>query len=288
MCYWGDSNFQDAMRSIDFDGGPMKRKMPTDMALRLIDAASKLGVPSMKFHGRGDGIHHNDYSKIVQYARAKGTFLELLVNTHGNCGPDKIDGLMAADKVMISLDSTDVYTYEKMRAGGRLSKVIWTVAELLRRGHQNVWVRRVITDFNNTETFVENCKKIFGPSIKVSEHFAMNKRNAQRTSAIHGEDESEWPRQYCTYPSVRLMVLASGLVLPCCADWRAELVVGDINKQSLQEIWDGETIKNLRRELRGNLLRADTCKNCSSFMSYDRKERFFVQDREGSARLNGV
>lgn len=283
MCFWGDSGFQ-----ADMNGSSpvmARQLMPTQLALRLIDEASAMGVPSLKFHGRGDGIHHREYNAILSYARAKGGFWELLVNTHGNCAKSKVDGLMCADKVMVSLDSVRPTTYAQMRAGGRLGDVIWTVEELVRRGHRNVWVRRVITDINLDEPFVDECRAVFGPKVKVSEHFAFNGRNAGRRSAIHGEDELGWGRQYCQYPSVRLMVTASGKVLPCCVDWRADMVVGDVGTQSLAQIWNGEPIRRLRSELRAGVLSSPACRNCTSFNAYRRPEREYVQDREGKAVL---
>lgn len=282
FCYWGDVKFQMEMTEDDSSSPMGKRAMPTLMAIRLIDEASSLGIPAIKFHGRGDGIHHKDYSKIILYARSKMNFKELLVNTHGMASPEKIDGLMAADKVMISLDSTAPERYEKMRVGGRLSNAIWTVHELLRRGHQNVWVRRVITQENKDEPFVENCKRIFGPKVHVSEHFAFPGRNDAFDDTVNPES---WPRKYCSYPSTRLMVLANGDVVPCCVDWRAEMIVGNINKQSLIEIWNGEAIRKLRSELRANKFTSSICKNCTSFQSFDVRQRDFVSDIEGAAKI---
>lgn len=284
FCYWGESKFQEDMKSLDHDGKPLKRQMPTELAMRLIDEAVAIGVPAMKFHGRGDGIHHKDYSKIILYAREKGgDKLEILLNTHGMATPDKIDGLMAADKVMISLDATVPSRYEQMRVGGRFSNAVWTVHELLRRGHANVWVRRVITRENRDEPFVENCKRIFGPQVHVSEHFAFPGRNEAYLDA--GSEPKDWPRKFCQYPSVRAMVTASGLVLPCCVDWRQEMVMGDVNKQSILEIWNGEPFRNLRAELRANQFKSKICASCTSFAAYSRPESDWVQDREGRAAL---
>lgn len=283
FCYWGEARFRDEMQSDGGSHSPMTRQfMPLSLAHRLIDEAAELGIPSMKFHGRGDGIHHPRYSDIVTYAAGKGKFIELLVNTHGMATPDKIDGLMAADKVMISLDSTVPERYGRMRVGGRLSNAIWTAHELLRRGHKNVWVRRVITQENRDEPFTENCKLIFGPQVHVSEHFAFPGRNE---AFQDGQNPSSWPRAYCSYPSVRLMVLANGDVVPCCVDWRAEMVVGNVHGQSLKEIWDGGLLRKLRQELRVGVFKSSICGSCTSFNAYSRPERAFVQDIEGKANL---
>ena len=286
-CFWGDSGFQKEMGGAS----PVmsKQLMPTELAIRLVLEAAKIGVPSLKFHGRGDGIHHRDYVEILRFAAdmresvaARGGFLELLINTHGNSAYSKMDGLVLADKVMLSIDSVVPATYTKMRVGGRLGDVIWTAEELLKRGHKNVWVRRVITDDNRHENFVDDCKAIFGPKVHVSEHFAFNHRNSQKVS-VHHEDESSWGRRFCQYPSVRLMCLANGDVVPCCVDWRAEMVVGNVNSQSLAEIWTGQPIRKLRAELRAGVLTSSVCKSCTSFQSYSRPERKFVSDHEGKA-----
>lgn len=285
MCFWGDSGFSDAMKEKDATGAPLKRQMDTALAIRLIDEASDIGVPSMKFHGRGDGIHHKEYSKILQHARSKGTFLELLVNSHGNGGPDKVPGLMAAHKVMISLDSVRPATYAKMRPGGRLGRVTWLVEELLRQGHRNVWVRRVITDINRDEPFVAEARAIFGPQARISEHFAFNGRNSGRKSAVHHEDESQWERAYCGYPSQRMMVLVDGTVLPCCVDWRAEMPMGNVNEKGLLEIWQGIPYDTLRGDLMANDPQSKICRNCTSYQAYKRPERKYVADVEGEAAL---
>lgn len=187
-CYWGEAKFQEDMEA----GGVMGKKlMPTELALRLIDEAAALGVPSMKFHGRGDGIHHRDYVAILKHAAdardaslMHEKYLELLVNTHGNKARTKIDGLMCADKVMISLDSTVPERYDRMRKGGRFGDVAWTIEELLARGHRNVWVRRIITDENKDEDFVGQVRRAW-PKAHPAEHFAFNLRNRDTKVAVH-------------------------------------------------------------------------------------------------------
>lgn len=283
FCFWGDEKYQESMRSADYDGGPMKRFMDVDLATRLIDEAAALGIPAIKFHGRGDGIHHPNYSRIIRYAREKGAFLDLLVNTHGHATEDKLDGLMCADKVMISLDSTEPERYARMRVGGDMKNVLWTVGELIKRGHKNVWVRRVITAENKGEDFVGRCAAMWGASVRVSEHFAFPGRNEEYTDAAMSP--ATWKRTYCGYPSTRIMVTASGLALPCCVDWRQEMVVGNVHKQSLGEIWAGEPLADLRANLRAGVLKSSACRSCTSFQAYARPERQFVQDVEGRASI---
>ena len=310
FCYWGESEYREEMKSLAWDGKPLKRFMETSLAKRLIDEAAKIGIPALKMNARGESTLHPDYSEILIYARGKerkwspyktedGTpiyvedqfravgpaFHEILVNTHGNVGPEIIPGLMAATKVMISLDSTIPATYAKMRVGGDIEKAFKTIKELKRLGHPNLWVRRVITEFNKEEPFVERCKQLFGEEIQVSEHFCFD-RNRNLNASIHGEDVNKFERVYCGYPSQRLLITSSGQALPCCVDWRAEMVVGNVLDQSLATIWAGEPIRNLRADLRSNRHKSEICKNCTSYLSFKRPERDYVADIEGRAKLD--
>lgn len=298
FCYWGESEgFAQEMKQPDWDGGKKKRFMPTEMALKLIDECASIGVPALKMNYRGESTLHPDYSLIMRLAAEKGillddigtvdpAFYEILVNTNANCKDAAIDGLMAATKCMISLDSLDPKIYPTMRVNGNLDRAIEVVKELKRRGHPNLWVRRVITRANQHEPFVQRAKEIFGADTKVSEHFAFD-RNKDDHQMLSEHDMYSWDRTYCGYPSQRLIVTASGKVLACCVAWRDETEVGIWPKQSLLEIWNGEPIKRLRADLRANNISGapDLCRNCTSYMAYKRPERDFVQDKEGQAVL---
>lgn len=262
FCYFGHDDFR--------LGKVIKKSfMTTEMAKRMIDESDELGVPAIKMNSRGESTIHPDYTEIMRYAQQKDSFFDILVNTNGNCPEKAIPGLMCASKLMFSLDSFKPDTYAIMRKGGNLRKALLTIFEVLKRGHENVWIRRVITDDNKHENFVQDAKDHFGQNIKVSEHYVFD-RNVQRF-------DDTWERQYCGYPSQRLMVTSIGQVLPCCVDWKAEMVVGDVNKQSLIQIWNGPTMWHLRRELRENVFKSEICKNCTTFMAYKRKERDFVR-----------
>lgn len=54
----------------------------------------------------------------------------------------------------------------------------------------------------------------------------------------------------CGYPWRSVVVLWDGRVVPCCRDSDAALVLGDLTKQSLEEIWAAEEVRRLREALR--------------------------------------
>ena len=54
----------------------------------------------------------------------------------------------------------------------------------------------------------------------------------------------------CTFPYYALVVNWNGLVTPCPQDYYQDIVLGDVNKQSLKEIWNGAAMKELRRRMK--------------------------------------
>ncbi len=296
-CFIPDPKFEEFISQKSSDGRSLRRLMPKEMAFKIIDQCAEIGVPALKFNWRGESTLHPDYSEILKYAAYHFSFpsmrnkpepkefMELLANTNANCSDHAIDGLMATTKCMVSLDSMNPETYKTMRVGGDLEKAKAVIWELVRRGHPNLWIRRVLTKVNAKEDFFEQVKKEWGNKVKVSEHYCFD-RNVQESHELSGCDHDEnTKRKYCGYPSQRMVVTSRGFCYPCCIDLKETLFMGDINQQSLVEIWNGEKFKELRKNLRSLNTGAwsDTCKNCESWMSYDVLQRGFVQDREDKA-----
>jgi len=296
FCFISDGSFDDMIKKPSKDGKSRRRLMPEEMALRIINEAAEIGVPALKFNWRGESTLHPNYSEIMQRAKewvdcnydngvhkCDSPFKELLVNTNANCSFKDIDGLMAATKVMVSLDSLNENTYQIMRRGGSLEKAKSIINELIRRKHPNLWIRRVITEDNKNEDFIGQVKATWGDSVHASEHYCFDRNKASNHEIVGCDHDYENERTYCGYPSQRITITSAGLVYPCCLDLCETMPVGDINKQSIMDIWNGKELKQLREELRNNTFKSETCKSCHSWMSYKRPERNFVQDVEGKA-----
>lgn len=296
FCFIPDPNFEKFIATKSEDGKPRRRLMPKEMAFRIINECAEIGVPALKFNFRGESTLHPDYSKILKYAKTINQcggmcfdqhpeyhpFHELLVNTNANCPDHAIDGLMAATKVMVSLDSMSPEIYSQMRVGGNLERAKEVIGELVRRRHPNVWVRRVLTKINADEDFFGAVRKEWGDKVHVSQHYCFD-RNAKEKNEVTGcSHDDGMPRRYCGYPSQRLVISSSGYAYPCCLDLHETMPIGSIVVSSLLEIWNGEPIKQIREQLKTNdtSRMTDTCRNCESWMAFDAPQRNFVQDVE--------
>lgn len=93
--------------------------MSKDLAFKIIDQASKLNVPSMKFNWRGEPLLNPSLPEIIDYAKKNGV-LETIINTNATklnvSNSEKIinSGL---DLMIYSFDGGSKKSYEKMRPG---------------------------------------------------------------------------------------------------------------------------------------------------------------------------
>jgi radical SAM protein with 4Fe4S-binding SPASM domain len=67
----------------------------------------------------------------------------------------------------------------------------------------------------------------------------------------------------CYYPWHSVSILSDGRVVPCCRDMNGDYVLGNLNEKSLQDIWNGTPIQNLRREWIDKKVRNSLCLPCT-------------------------
>ena len=71
-------------------------------------------------------------------------------------------------------------------------------------------------------------------------------------------------KKKCFYPFYQIMVDYDGAVLLCNHDWHKKLILGNINDESILDIWNNEVYKQTRANL-SNALRIDSpCNKCDA------------------------
>ena len=74
------------------------------------------------------------------------------------------------------------------------------------------------------------------------------------------ENNSHYAKQYCEYPWTSTTVMAEGNIVPCTQISNNEIVLGNVNKNSLEEIWNGKSYKELRKmHITGNFPKGHKC-----------------------------
>jgi len=82
--------------------------------------------------------------------------------------------------------------------------------------------------------------------------FIRKKRAESLVKNISSENSSENLSKICAVPWMHLAFEPNGKVVPCCLTSHHNYFAGDLNKESIEEIWNGENMKALRREFLQN------------------------------------
>jgi radical SAM protein with 4Fe4S-binding SPASM domain len=69
---------------------------------------------------------------------------------------------------------------------------------------------------------------------------------------------------YCERPFQQMYINAFGKAVLCCSDYKFQVIMGDIRKQKLKDIWNGEMYTKYREQLKtGERKGLTLCENCN-------------------------
>lgn len=77
----------------------------------------------------------------------------------------------------------------------------------------------------------------------------------------------------------KMTIAWDGKVLPCCYDYDAKYILGNVKHQKLSEIWNGGAMQALRKEFLSAEITADLCIKCSSGGKFFEKLKLIQLER---------
>jgi radical SAM protein with 4Fe4S-binding SPASM domain len=91
------------------------------------------------------------------------------------------------------------------------------------------------------------------------------------------------PRAHpCKFMWQSLVIAWDGRVVPCCFDYDAKVVLGDLKLQTLSEIWNGPAYVELRRAELAGRNHFELCANCSQAPGHPRFKNWPNERSNGS------
>ena len=247
--------------------------MDVDLYRKLIDEIAGF-APAVRrkeielFHF-GESLIHPRLPEMVRIGSERGLKMTLSVNPP-HLTPDIAADLIAAEpfKIIISLDGDDAETYRRIRGkAARFDKAVDNLmqfAELYRRSNRRTdVVLRVIKMYQNEHQIAAMRQRWEAEGLRFEERtfFPWTEDDL----ADLGDFQRYPPAMPCPFPWQYMVVQWDGAVVPCCRDYNAVNVMGNVRDQTLKEIWNGETYRGFRRqhetgEFGGN----DFCRKCTA------------------------
>ncbi|MGC4022422.1 MAG: SPASM domain-containing protein [Cyclobacteriaceae bacterium] len=267
------------LRSFTRPTGMMKPELFQSVIDQLAPSLSYL-----IFYFQGEPYLHTSLLEMVKYASQKKIYTATSTNAHflndENARKTVESGL---DRLIISIDGTTQETYQSYRIGGKLDKVIEGTKNILKwkkelksktphvifqflvvkpNEHQIEEVKAIAEELGVDEVKLKTAQvydyKNGSDLIPTIDKYSRYKKEDDGTYSIkHGLLDECWKMWHSC------VITWDGKVVPCCFDKDAHFVLGDLNKNSFEEIWYGEKYNEFRKSLFTSRSEIEMCRNCT-------------------------
>jgi radical SAM protein with 4Fe4S-binding SPASM domain len=236
------------------------RYMQDETLIRCLDQAATLGISGVVFTFFGDALLH---PRILDFIReAKQRNMQVSLHTNGNIMTQERARMLiesGIDKIFFSIDAMTPAVYTELRPGGNIERV-----------KSNFQTLRNEIDKRNSSTrlgilcvaqpqYQDEWKRVLGELGAIADFAVVS------DMGVWTEDDSAKPRYTsCKQPWSVIAIYPDGDVSLCCADAGKNLAIGNINNESLLNIWHGRKAQQIRSHLmrlRGASV-PDICSTC--------------------------
>jgi radical SAM protein with 4Fe4S-binding SPASM domain len=206
---------------------------------------------------------------MIEYAKDVGV-KSVNLNTNGvlmtstRCREVIESGL---DTILIGIDAYTEETYNKIRIGGNFEAVIVNTEMLLKlKTYVGAKKPKVIVQFivmKENEHEVEAFKKFWlqrGAIVKIRPRLGWG-----TGVSADNLDLTEAERTYpCPWLTRTVSITWNGKFNQCDGDYDGKYSPGDINKESIEDVWKGEMAKRQAKHWQGDFS-ADLCSKCKDW-----------------------
>jgi uncharacterized Fe-S cluster-containing radical SAM superfamily protein len=206
-------------------------------------------LPSMIFY-----FYAHKIAKIVEVF-TNGSLLNPVLNKQ----------LISAglDRINISVEGLDAKQYKEMTGAkvymGRFIKNIKHLYD--NRGKCKIYIKTITQDKDKFyDMFGDICDEIYVENI-VPQWSGIGNPEVPKVG-MYGQPIKQW-KEVCPFPFMYLHYNWDGSVSPCTLDWQHKVIIGDENKETALEIWNGQKLKDLRiKMLEGKRREIPFCDKC--------------------------
>lgn len=241
---------------------------------KCIDDLEEFGQPihMIKLYKDGEPLLNPNFTEMVRYARSKPYIKCIMVTTNGS----KLSQALSKKLVKCGLDrihiSLEGMSSEKYRLFSRINLNFNTLVDQIAylysiRGKCEVSVKILYENLAKGEE--QKFHKIFA---KISDSYYIERISPVwptfDVSSLGSFKESVYRMKtrklkVCPYIFYQMAVNSDGTVSACCVDWKRKLIVGNVQINSLKEIWNGQLYNKLRiKHLEKRRHEIAYCRNC--------------------------
>lgn len=272
--------------------------MDFELYKKIILDIKKLGrLVSLKFYMEGEPLLNKNLIKMMQFAREHDVAERFELTTNASLLSEEI----IKDLIGIKLNYLRISIYSVIQ---QRHEYVTDSKIDIQKIYNNVKSAREIRDNSGSQypfiyvkmldTFDEKenqmFKELYSPiadEIMIEKPMNWNDyENRDLLKAYYGDkkpqEEKIFPnyKEVCPFPFYSCVINCDGTVTICCVDWNKKTMIGDLKKNSFDEIWNGKSANDFRKmHLRREKHKNPSCKNCRFlYTSVDNLDDFTLEE----------
>ena len=240
---------------------------------------------TLMFYFMGEPFLNNQSYEMIRYAKDIGVPFVTTCTNGDPVNPEKLIEC-GLDEVNFQIGGMTQRTHEIYRENSNIDRVLTGLKETIRLKqihHSKIDVIAGFIVMKHNEHEVEEFKRKMS-QLGVDGVSIINPcvRNISQGKKFLPKDKKYWdynieefkngnlrpniqPKNKCDWIYYSLSIHVNGDVVPCCRDPKGEMVMGNILKQDLDDIWNGPNYINFRNQLHKDQSQIKICQLCSSY-----------------------
>lgn len=239
--------------------------MKMDLYKKIIDEAADNNTYSIKLSWRGEPLLNPNLVEMVKYAKKKGIKDVAFLTNAELLNEEKSRDLIESglDWISISADGTDEI-YNKIRFPAKFNETVEKIKYFKKIRDEKkqtkplIRVQSILTALeNNSSKFYKSWEGVADKINVISDHIRDYEMDTKKI---------EYNEMFlCPKPFQRLTIGHDGKVHQCINDYDGKNILGNVNNQSIKEVWDGEQNKKLRNSFKNHTFLKEnvSCNFCS-------------------------
>lgn len=257
--------------------------MSYELFCKIIDDMSGFPdrVKSLTLYKDGEPLLNDDLGRMIYYAKIRNVAEVIRTTTNGSLlTPEKSIEMIESglDQIRISIEHVNNNSYKKITRTFSDYDLVRKNVEFLfnekEKRNSNLKIFTKIIDLNLTEEEKDKFIQDFEP---ISDAYNFDRfvdwassgkdqliKDVETETSMNGRLKINKALKVCPEPFRIMAVNFNGIVSTCSVDWSLENVLGDVNRENIVDIWNGEKLRQIRLlNLTGNRQKVKNCTNCN-------------------------
>lgn len=245
------------------------RKLPIDVFKRCVDEIASIpSIMEVNPFNNNEPLTDKRIPSLIRYIREELPQVKIRLFSNGSLLTEDLSQELIGsglDAITFSLHASTEKTYQKVMNLTNLRKTCEHIQYFHAQANGKIKVNVTMVDLAmNQEELASTAE--YWASLGINAYVARSVNwagNLSDTSSLQVYQFEEAPSP-CHRVMSEIYVAASGKVILCCADWREEVVFGDVTRQSLMEIWKSQDFLRYRElQARREVKELRLCNTCT-------------------------